>query len=148
MSSIAPSGNTDFCQLSAKSFTGYRRRDKEMRYDDVESMHKMVYPLPPVGAYVYVMEKVKYTHPRKALKEEHYIVSGNHKDVYNRPCVYKVEGYTQGIDNPWQGNNHICLVRVCRNRACNFHRSIDTVSVACGAYKLVVIEEKDLDEFF
>lgn len=118
-------------------------------YDDIAPLYpyRQINPLPPIGAFFCLWEKISYVRPKKAEKGEHYEPCKMYQTAYGHPCLLQVVGYTRGIDADFRDgkSNFILCKRISKNGTTP--ASINASWIVCGAYKAVLISEEEIDEF-
>lgn len=88
---------------------GYEKKSESVGI--MYEKNEVLRPLPKVGEYVKVEEQTwRASDLRNMISEEpEWKVDENHRDAYDRPIIYRVEGYTMGIDRPLDNKNKVIL---------------------------------------
>lgn len=118
--------------------TGYVRPGTVM--GKMRDHNEIVNPLPPVGSYVVVRECA--IHVTKNKDTELYTTYEYHpqfRDVWNRPKVLKVIGYTKGIERALDPANRI-LLEWTASSGVTFHHELQVIQVSTGSIYLTVVE--------
>ncbi len=95
--------------VKQKYNVGYEKKSESVGI--MYEKNEVLRPLPEIGEYVIVETQTwRPSDIRHMVSEEPgWKVEDCHRDAYNRPIIYLVEGYTMGIDKPLQPMNKVIL---------------------------------------
>lgn len=131
--------------MERQNMNGYRR--EKPSNGTLRTVNEQINTLPPIGTEVVVYENVLLTERqrREMGVTSKYLPSDSYLDAHDKPQTWVVDGYTGGIESPLDRKNWVRLVND-RKKDVTFRRSIRTVLIATGHFKLVPIEERTVKE--
>ena len=128
-----------------KNRAGYERSSpvgKGVMYEHTPILNQLV----PVGSYVIIEELVLIQRENSVHERTYYRpAGGRYRDIWGKPRVFKVAGYTHGIDHPLDPHNY---VRLEYERSDGTKCTIDapTLYLASGSRRMYQVDHKEITE--
>lgn len=124
----------------SKYINGYQRQKPTQgtRFEN----NIIINQLPRIGSTIVVEEIVISSRNKK------YQLSTARLDVWNRPILYEVIGYTEGIENPLSSNNKMqCQYYIGNEKAKPLKSDIPTIHIATGSMRCVEASPERMKEW-
>lgn len=109
--------------VSAKGYTGYDKARPTL--GPMRERAEIVQPLPPIGSYISIYERIFYsrdifqsTEKGESVRRRDFLTpAAGCSTADGIEKVFRVTSYSRGIDNPFAINNHVYLQTVYPERA-------------------------------
>ena len=120
---------------AGKSYAGVERKQKNLRCGERYEQTPILFDLPSVGKKVRFLERIIET-------DDHHVTYRIRYKELRRGCVYTVQGYTQGIDEPLKQNNFLSASYQTKSGGTLAH-SVRAIDISLGIIKVIDMDDEN-----